>query len=112
MRTLPIGSALSAVRESLSPSRMGVICGGQAWSLGVRVAAQLACEHKQSLYLCGDNRFDPYAVANFARSQQKSQEEALGRILVAREFKAYKLDELIHRIDHPKNQTQYFLVVI
>ena len=27
MRTLPMSSALSAVCESLSPSRMGVICG-------------------------------------------------------------------------------------
>lgn len=102
MRTLPISSALSAVCESLSVSRMGAICGGQAWSLGVRLAAQLACENIKSLYLCGDNRFDPYAAARFARSQQKSPEEALGRILVARAFTAYQLDELIHRLDPQK----------
>jgi hypothetical protein len=112
MRTLPISSALSAVRESLSASRMGAICGGQAWSLGVRLAAQLACENKKSLYLCGDNRFDPYAVARLARSQQKSPEEALERILVARAFTAYQLDELIHRLEPLKTSEGAFGVVI
>src|SRR6266498_1207722 len=112
MRTLPISSALSAVRESLSASRMGAICGGQAWSLGVRMAAMLACENKKSLYLCGDNRFDPYAVARFARSQRKSPEEALGRILVARAFTAYQLDELIHRLHLPKTVEGAYGVVI
>jgi len=91
---------------------MGAICGGQAWSLGVRMAAMLACENKKSLYLCGDNRFDPYAVARFARSQQKSPEEALGRILVARAFTAYQLDELIHRLDPSKTPEDAFEVVI
>src|SRR5262245_16372367 len=102
MRTLPISSAPLAVRASLSSSRMVMVCGEQAWALGVQFAAQMACESAQSLYLCGDNRFDPYAVARFARSQQKSPEEALGRILVARAFTAYQLDELIHRLDPPR----------
>ena len=75
MRTLPISSAPLAVRASLQPSRMVTVFGDQAWALGVRLAAQMACENKQSLYLCGDNRFDPYAVARFARSQKKSPEE-------------------------------------
>src|SRR5262247_4074959 len=101
MRTLPISFAPSAVRASILPSRMVSVCGDRAWSLGVNLAAQLACEYKQSLYLCGDNRFDPFAVARFARSQRKSPEEALGRILVARAFTAYQLDELIHRLNPP-----------
>jgi hypothetical protein len=92
---------------------MVAVCGGQAGSLGVRLAAQMACEYKQSLYLCGDNRFDPYAVARFARSQQKSPEEALGRILVARAFTAYQLDELIHRLDLPKTvEDAHGLIII
>ena len=98
MRTLPISSAPLAARASILPSRIVAVCGGHAWSLGVNLAAQLACERKQSLYLCGDNRFDPYAVARFARSQRNSPEEALGRILVARAFTAYQLDELIYRL--------------
>lgn len=103
MRTLPISSAPQAVRASLSPSRMVTLRGEKAWTLGVQLAAQMACEYKQSLILCGDNRFDPYAVARFAKSQQKSPPEAsyaiLGRILVARAFTAYQLDELIHRLN-------------
>ena len=112
MRTLPINSAPHAARASLDLSRMVAICGAKAWSLGVRMAAQMACEYKQSLYLCGDNRFDPYAVARLARSQQKSPEEALGHILVARAFTAYQLDELIHRLDLPKTPEDAFGVVI
>jgi hypothetical protein len=88
------------------------VCGDQAWSLGVNLAAQLACEYKQSLYLCGDNRFDPFAVARFARSQRKSPEETLGRILVARAFTAYQLDELIHRLDLPNTADDSYGTVI
>lgn len=112
MRTLPISSALLAAPVSLSSSRMVTVCGEQAWAVGVRLAAQMACERTQSLYLCGDNRFDPYAVARFARSQQKSSEEALGRILVARAFTAYQLDELIHRLDPPRIPEGAYDVVI
>jgi hypothetical protein len=112
MRTLPISSAPLAARASLSSSRMVTVCGEQAWTLGVQLAAEMACERAQSLYLCGDNRFDPYAVARFARSQQKSPEEVLGRILVARAFTAYQLDELIHRLDPPKTLEDDYSVVI
>jgi hypothetical protein len=112
MRTLPISFAPSAVRASILPSRMVSVCGDQAWSLGVNLAAQLACEYKQSLYLCGDNRFDPFAVARFARSQRKSPEETLGRILVARAFTAYQLDELIHRLDLPNTADDSYGAVI
>ena len=112
MRTLPISFAPSAVRASILPSRMVSVCGDRAWSLGVNLAAQLACEYKQSLYLCGDNRFDPFAVARFARSQRKSPEEALGRILVARAFTAYQLDELIHRLDLPNTADGSYGAVI
>ena len=102
MRTLPISSAPHVVRALILPSQMVTVYGGQASTLCIRMAAQLACEYKPSLFLCGDNRFDPYAVARLARSQQKSPEEALGRILVTRAFTAYQLDELIHRLDLPK----------
>ena len=112
MRTLPISAAPQAVRSSLSTSRMVTLCGEKAWTLGVHLAAQIACESKQSLYLCGDNRFDPFAVARFINSPQKSPPEALyaalGRILVARAFTAYQLDELIHRL----NPEEAFGVVI
>jgi|SRR5262245_8469997 len=109
MRILPISSAPLAVRTLLSPSRITTVCGDQAWTLGQQLAAQVACEFKQVLYLCGDNRFNPYAVARLAKSQHKSPEEALGRILVARAFTAYQLDELIHRLT---SEDAYAVVVI
>jgi hypothetical protein len=99
MRTLPIGSAPQAVRASLSPSRMVTVCGDRAWTLGQHLAAQMAGESTPVLYLCGDNRFDPYRIAKLVRMEQKSAEEALRRILVARAFTAYQLDELIHRLN-------------
>lgn len=99
MRTLPISSVPQAVRTSLSLSRMTAICGEQAWMLGLQVASQMACEDQRVLYLCGDNRFNPYIVAKLAKVQQKNQEEALERILVARAFTAFQLDELIHRLN-------------
>ena len=113
MRTLPLSAAPQAVRSSLSTSRMVTLCGEKAWMLSIHLAAQMACESKQSLYLCGDNRFDPYAVARFINSPQKSPPEvlyaALGRILVARAFTAYQLDELIHRLNP---QDGYGVVII
>jgi hypothetical protein len=102
MRTLPISSASYVVRASILPSQMVTVYGSRAPALGVHLAAQLACEYKPSLYLCGDNLFDPYAVARFARAQGKDPEEALGRILVTRAFTAFQLDELIHRLELPK----------
>ena len=109
MRILSINSAPLAAPASLFPSRMVTICGAAAWTIGVHFAAQMACEYKQSLYLCGDNRFDPYAVARFTKARQKSPEEALRRILVARAFTAYQLDELIHRLNP---EAAYRVVII
>ncbi len=112
MRTLPISSAQHVVRASILPSRMVTVYGGQASILCVHIAALMACECKPSLFLCSDNRFDPYAVARLARSQQKNPEEALGRILVTRAFTAYQLDELIHRLDLPKTVEDAYGVVV
>ena len=109
MRTLPISSAPDAVRDSIFPSRMVAVCGDRAWTLGQQMAAEMACDRKQVLYLCGDNRFDPYAVARFAKSNRKSTEEALGCIFIARAFTAYQLDELIRRLEP---QSAYEVVII
>jgi hypothetical protein len=112
MRTLSISSAPHVVRASILPSRMVTVYGGHASTVGIHLTAQMACEYKSSLFLCGDNRFDPYAVAKCARSQQKSPEEALGRIFVIRAFTAYQLDELIHRLDLPKTMEAAYGVIV
>lgn len=109
MRTLPISSAPQAVRASLFPARIVAVTGERAWTLGQHLAAQIACERKQVLYLCGDNRFNPYAVARFAKTQERRPEEVLARILVARAFTAHQLDELIHRLDA---EAEYGVIII
>lgn len=113
MRTLPISAAPRELRASILPSRMVTVYGSHASALGVQLAAQLACEGQPSLYLCGDNCFDPYAVARCARSQRLDPAEALGRILVTRAFTAYQLDELIHRLELPKTpETAYGVIIV
>jgi hypothetical protein len=86
----------------VSPLTLVTVCGRQAWTLGQQFAAQAAYESKQVLYLCGDNRFNPYAAAKFVKSQSNGSSETvyttLARILVARAFTAYQLDEMIHRL--------------
>lgn len=109
MRTLPISSAPQAVRASLSSSKMVAVTGEQAWTLGQQAAAQMACEGKRTLVLCGDNRFNSYAIARIAKAQEKRPEEVLRRILVARAFTAYQLDELIHRL---RADDDYALIII
>jgi hypothetical protein len=51
------------------------------------------------IYICGDNRFDAYAVARLAKQFRHSREDALNRILVARAFTGYQFDELVRRLN-------------
>jgi hypothetical protein len=61
--------------------------------------AGAACEGHEVVYVCGDNRFDPYAIARIARQRNQSRETALSRILIARAFTPYQLVELVQRLD-------------
>ncbi len=99
MRTFPLSSAPLAVNALLSPARRVTLYGPGACSLSLRYAAEAACGREQVLYICGDNRFDPYAVARMARRLRHSREDALSRILVARAFTGYQFDELIRRLE-------------
>lgn len=99
MRTLPLSGAPLAVTALLSPARRVTLHGPAAYSLGLRYAAETACGEKQVIYICGDNRFDPYAVARLATQFRHSREAALSRILVARAFTAYQFDELVSRLN-------------
>jgi hypothetical protein len=88
---------------------MVAVTGEQAWTLGQQAAARMACEGKRTLVLCGDNRFNSYAIARIAKAREKRPEEVLRRILVARAFTAHQLDELIHRL---RADDDYALVII
>ena len=104
MRTFPLSRAPLAVEAVVSPARRVTLYGPGASLLGQRYAAETACYGKQVIFICGDNRFNPYAIARMARQLHHSREAALSRILVARAFTAYQFDELIRRLK-PKEVT-------
>src|SRR5262249_54463178 len=60
MRTLPLSGAPVAVNALLSPTRRVTLYGPGADYLGLRYAAEAACGRDQVIFICGDNRFDPY----------------------------------------------------
>jgi len=92
---LPLSSAPVAVNALLSPTRRVTLYGPGADYLGLRYAAETVCGREQVIFICGDNRFDPYAVARLAKQLRHSREDALGRILVARAFTGYQFEELV-----------------
>lgn len=99
MRTFPLDTAPLAVNALLSPARRVTLYGARASSLSLHYAAETACEKKPVVFICGDNRFDPYTVARLARQFHHRQEEALNRILVARAFTGFQFNELIQRLN-------------
>lgn len=104
MRTFPLSRAPLAVEAVVSPTRRVTLYGPGASLLGQRYAAETACYGKQVIFICGDNRFNPYAIARMAKQLQHNREAALSRILVARAFTGYQFDELIRRLK-PKDVT-------
>jgi hypothetical protein len=99
VRTLPLSTAPVVLNGLLYPARKISLYGRSAAALSYRYAAESACERNGVVYLCGDNRFDPYAIARYAGSQNRSRETALSSILVARAFTGYQLLELVRRLD-------------
>ncbi|HKP10781.1 MAG TPA: hypothetical protein VJZ91_01680 [Blastocatellia bacterium] len=98
-KTLPIAMARTVAFRSLAPGRKVIVCGAPASGLVTYIAARAACERQSVRVICGDNRFDPYAVARFAKRKGVGPEAALDSILIARAFTAYQLAELINRLD-------------
>ncbi len=99
MNTLPISSAPTVMRAALLPACRVTVLGPSASALGFQYAAQAAGENQTVVYVCGDNRFDVYAVARHARAQDCDAHAVLQRILIARAFTAYQLAELLARIE-------------
>jgi len=102
MRVLPLATAPSAVNALLSPARRVTLYGPRASSLSQHYATETACDNKTVLYICGDNRFNPYAIARLARQLHHKQEDVLSRILVARAFTGFQFCELVQRLS-PKD---------
>ena len=98
MNTLPISSAPTVMRAALLPAHRVTVHGTQANTLAVEFAAQAAGENRTVVFVSGDNRFDPYAIARYARLRGWSESAVLERILIARAFTAYQLTELLARL--------------
>ena len=98
-KTLPISLARSVAFGALFPARKVMLCGEGAYGLAHYVTARAACERRRVRFICGDNRFDPYAISRFARSKKLRPEAALRSILIARAFTAYQMSELVNRLD-------------
>ena len=94
-KILPIGMALSVVLAALAPARKVLVSGDHhATSLAMQITTN-ACQDKRVLYICGDNRFDPYAITRLAKSMGLTPDDALSSIHIARAFTAYQLVELV-----------------
>lgn len=52
-----------AAYTSLVPTRKVVVSGESTGNLTTYITARAVCEGKTVRVICGDNRFDPYAVA-------------------------------------------------
>jgi hypothetical protein len=102
MKSYPLAKAPVAVNGLVAPARKITLYGKGAAALSFRYAAEAACEEEQVLFLCGDNHFDPYAIARYAKSRRQRRDAVLNRILVARGFTGYQFDELIKRLDPEK----------
>jgi len=109
VRTLPLSSAPLAVNALLNPARKITLYGRSAASLSIRYAAEAACQGHEVIYLCGDNRFNPYAIARIAGERNQSRDLALSRVYVARAFTGYQFVELVQRLD-PKELSRPVII--
>src|SRR5262245_28311817 len=98
MNFLPLAGAPLAVNGLVRPARTITLYGGSAAALSFHYAAETACD-QPVLFLCGDNHFDPYAIARAARRNRQRAAQVLSRILVARGFTGYQFAEMIKRLD-------------
>jgi hypothetical protein len=90
--------ASSVALASLAPARRVVLSGRGAPWLATQLTARLAVMQKRVVFVCGDNRFDPYEVARIARAKGVAPTDALRSILIARAFTVYQLVELVRRL--------------
>ena len=99
LRVLSISMAPAVAFSSLTLSRRVLLFGDRAPELATYICSRAVCRNKQVRFICGDNRFDPYAVTRFAKRNKKKPQDALRSILIARAFTAYQLSELVNRLD-------------
>ncbi len=109
-RVLSISMAPAVALSSLTLSRKVIVCGDRASELALSIISRAVYQNRQVRFICGDNRFDPYAVTRFAKRFRRSPKDMLRSILIARAFTAHQLVELVSRLDPLSNAKN--LVVI
>lgn len=110
MQSFPIHMAPLAAFDFLAPRRKVLLVGDGASAIAALIAARLACEQGLVRIVCGDNRFDPYAVTRFAKSKRLRPADALRRIRIARAFTAYQLVELVERLEAHSSASELVVV--
>jgi hypothetical protein len=110
MQSFPIHMAPLAAFDFLAPQRKVLLVGDGASAIAALIAARLACEQRLVRIVCGDNRFDPYAVTRFAKSKRLRPADALRRIRIARAFTAYQLVELVERLEAHSSASEFVVV--
>ena len=108
-KTLPVSAAPQAALAAAVAGRTCTLWGAQATTLGLQVATRVAQQGRTVRWICGDNRFDPYRVAEEAEAHEMYAEVALGQMQIARAFTAYQLTELVLRL-RPENETGLVIV--
>jgi hypothetical protein len=83
-RILPIESAPRIAMSLVGTQRVLIRGDDRAHNLGLELVARSACEGQRVLFICGDNRFDPYHIARKARAADLDDDEVLSSILIAR----------------------------
>jgi hypothetical protein len=110
MQAFPIHMAPLAAFDSLAPRRKVFLLGDGASGVASLITARLACEQRFVRLVCGDNRFDPYAITRVAKSRGIRPVEALSRIRIARAFTAYQLVELVERLEAYSMASEFVVV--
>jgi hypothetical protein len=68
--------------------------------------------NKDSIFIDGNNTFNPYSLAKIAKSFGIKQENLLSRVHVARAFTEYQMEELVNRTTDAINRWKSALLSI
>jgi hypothetical protein len=99
MKSFPIALARVAAFDALAPRRKVLLLGDGATGISSYIVARRSCQQLPVRFVCGDNRFNPYAITEFAKGKGVRPAEALNSIQIARAFTAFQLVELIQGLE-------------
>ena len=109
VKTLPLSAAPQAALAATVAGRTCTLWGQGATALGLNVATRVVQQGRSVRWICGDNQFDPYRVADEAEELGLYAEIVLECIQFARAFTAYQLTELIAQLQ-PDTETSLVIV--